>query len=47
MRFARDLSVTINLMAASDAMKDNLAAGNGPMPDAAARKKMQEYFDSL
>jgi diketogulonate reductase-like aldo/keto reductase len=28
-------------------MKDNLAAGNGPMPDAAARKKMQEYFDSL
>jgi len=30
-----------------DHMKDNLAAGNGPMPDAAARKKMQEYFDSL
>jgi hypothetical protein len=28
-------------------MKDNLAAGNGPMPDAAARNKMQEYFDSL
>jgi diketogulonate reductase-like aldo/keto reductase len=28
-------------------MKDNLAAGHGPMPDAAARKKMQEYFDSL
>ena len=28
-------------------MKDNLAAGNGPMPDAAARRKMQEYFDSL
>lgn len=30
-----------------DHMKDNLAAGNGPMPDASARKKMQEYFDSL
>jgi diketogulonate reductase-like aldo/keto reductase len=30
-----------------DHMKDNLAAANGPMPDAAARKKMQEYFDSL
>jgi diketogulonate reductase-like aldo/keto reductase len=30
-----------------DHMKDNLAAGNGPMPGAAARKKMQEYFDSL
>jgi diketogulonate reductase-like aldo/keto reductase len=30
-----------------DHMKDNLAAGIGPMPDAAARKKMQEYFDSL
>jgi diketogulonate reductase-like aldo/keto reductase len=30
-----------------DHMRDNLAAGNGPMPDAAARKKMQEYFDSL
>ena len=28
-------------------MKDNVAAGNGPMPDAAGRKKMQEYFDSL
>jgi diketogulonate reductase-like aldo/keto reductase len=30
-----------------DHMKDNLAAANGPMPDAAARKKMQEYFDAL
>ena len=30
-----------------DHMKDNLAAGNAPMPDASARKKMQEYFDSL
>jgi diketogulonate reductase-like aldo/keto reductase len=28
-------------------MKDNLAAGKGPMPDAAARKKMQDYFDTL
>ena len=28
-------------------MKDNLAAGGGPMPDAAARRKMQQYFDSL
>ena len=31
----------------ADHMKDNLAAGNGPMPDASARKRMQEYFDSL
>ena len=30
-----------------DHMTDNLAAGSGPMPDAAARRKMQEYFDSL
>src|SRR5690349_9184178 len=30
-----------------DHMKDNLAAGNGPMPHAAARKKMQDYFDAL
>lgn len=30
-----------------DHMKDNLAAGDGLMPDASARKKMQEYFDSL
>ena len=30
-----------------DHMRDNLAAGKGPMPDAAARKKMTEYFDSL
>jgi diketogulonate reductase-like aldo/keto reductase len=28
-------------------MRDNLAAGQGPMPDAATRKKMLEYFDSL
>ncbi len=30
-----------------DHMKDNLAGGSGPMADAAARKKMQDYFDSL
>jgi diketogulonate reductase-like aldo/keto reductase len=30
-----------------DHMRDNLAAGKGPMPNAAARKKMQEYFASL
>jgi diketogulonate reductase-like aldo/keto reductase len=30
-----------------DHMRDNLAGGQGPMPDAAARKKMLEYFDSL
>jgi diketogulonate reductase-like aldo/keto reductase len=30
-----------------DHMRDNLAAGQGPMPDAAARRKMLEYFDSL
>jgi diketogulonate reductase-like aldo/keto reductase len=28
-------------------MKDNLAAGDGPMPDAPMRRKMQEHFDSL
>ena len=30
-----------------DHMRDNLAAGKGPMPDAAARKRMVEYFDGL
>ena len=28
-------------------MRDNLAGGQGPMPDAAARRKMVEYFDGL
>jgi diketogulonate reductase-like aldo/keto reductase len=28
-------------------MKDNLAAGFGPLPDASMRQKMQTYFDSL
>jgi diketogulonate reductase-like aldo/keto reductase len=28
-------------------MRDNLAGGQGPLPDAATRKKMREYFDSL
>ena len=28
-------------------MRDNLAAAQGPLPDAATRKKMVEYFDSL
>jgi diketogulonate reductase-like aldo/keto reductase len=28
-------------------MKDNVAAGSGPMPDQGMRKKMLEYFDSL
>ena len=30
-----------------DHMRDNLAGGQGPMPDAAARRKMAEYFDGL
>ena len=30
-----------------DHMKDNLAAAKGPMPDAATRKRMLEYFDAL
>jgi len=30
-----------------DHMKDNLAAGKGPMPDEKARKRMTEYFDAL
>lgn len=28
-------------------MRDNLAGGRGPMPDAAARHRMVEYFDGL
>ena len=28
-------------------MRDNLAAGRGPFPDAADRQRMAEYFDSL
>lgn len=28
-------------------MRDNLAGGQGPMPDALARRKMVEYFDAL
>ena len=28
-------------------MRDNLAAARAPLPDAAARKRMMEYFDSL
>jgi diketogulonate reductase-like aldo/keto reductase len=28
-------------------MADNLGAGQGPLPDAAARKRMAEYFDGL
>jgi len=28
-------------------MRDNLAAAQGPLPDAATRKRMVEYFDSL
>jgi len=30
-----------------DHMRDNLAAGRGPMPDASARRRMVEYFDGL
>ncbi|HYR33044.1 MAG TPA: aldo/keto reductase [Burkholderiales bacterium] len=30
-----------------DHMRDNLAAGQAPMPDAKARLRMAEYFDSL
>jgi diketogulonate reductase-like aldo/keto reductase len=30
-----------------DHMRDNLGAGHGPMPDAAARRRMVEYFDGL
>jgi diketogulonate reductase-like aldo/keto reductase len=41
------VSVAIPGTGRPEHMKDNLAAGNGPMPDAAMRKKMQEYFDSL
>jgi diketogulonate reductase-like aldo/keto reductase len=31
----------------SEHMRDNLAAGKPPLPDAAARKRMAEYFDAL
>jgi diketogulonate reductase-like aldo/keto reductase len=30
-----------------DHMKDNLAAGQGPMPDEKARRRMAEHFDAL
>jgi len=30
-----------------DHMKDNLAAGRGPLPDAKTRQRMVEYFDAL
>jgi diketogulonate reductase-like aldo/keto reductase len=30
-----------------DHMKDNLAAGQGPMPDEKGRRRMLEYFDAL
>jgi diketogulonate reductase-like aldo/keto reductase len=30
-----------------DHMKDNLAAGQGPMPDEKTRKRMTEHFDAL
>jgi diketogulonate reductase-like aldo/keto reductase len=30
-----------------DHMRDNLGAGRGPFPDAAARERMADYFDSL
>ena len=30
-----------------DHMRDNLAAGRGPTPDATARRRMVEYFDGL
>ena len=33
--------------AKAEHMRDNLAAGQGPMPDAAMRKRMTAYFDSL
>jgi hypothetical protein len=28
-------------------MLDNLQAGRGPMPDAALRRRMTEYWDAL
>jgi aryl-alcohol dehydrogenase-like predicted oxidoreductase len=28
-------------------MRDNLGAAQGPLPDAAARRRMAAYFDSL
>jgi aryl-alcohol dehydrogenase-like predicted oxidoreductase len=28
-------------------MKDNLAGGQAPLPDASQRKKLAAYFDSL
>jgi diketogulonate reductase-like aldo/keto reductase len=41
------VTVAIPGTARPEHMKDNVAAGNGPMPDEAGRKKMREYFDSL
>jgi diketogulonate reductase-like aldo/keto reductase len=33
--------------ASPEHMKDNLAAGKGPLPDTAQRRRMAEHFDSL
>ena len=41
------VTVAIPGTARPEHMKDNVAAGSGPMPDPAMRKKMLEYFDSL
>src|SRR6185295_2600332 len=41
------VSCAIPGTARPDHMKDNLAAGQGPMPDEKARKRMAEHFDAL
>ena len=41
------VTVAIPGTARPEHMKDNVAAGSGPMPDQGTRRKMLEYFDSL
>ena len=40
------ITCTIPGTARPEHMKDNVAAGHGPLPDAKARKRMKEHFDA-
>jgi diketogulonate reductase-like aldo/keto reductase len=41
------VTCVIPATAKADHMRDNLAAGSGPVPDAAQRKRMAEFWDAL
>jgi aryl-alcohol dehydrogenase-like predicted oxidoreductase len=42
-----DMTVVIPGTSNPDNMLDNMGAGRGPLPDAAMRRRMQEYVDAL